>query len=116
MRLAEIVRAINDLFEGEVTEGDAATYVDRVIKGKMMEDGVLRAQAQANTKEQFANSPDLNGALLHAIMDAMAAHQAMSTQALNSTEKRARILAALLGPGALWESLRRPPEDPGLAA
>jgi type I restriction enzyme R subunit len=113
MRLADIVRAINDLFEGEVTEGDAVTYVDRVLKGKMMEDEGLRAQAQANTKEQFANSPDLTEALMQAIMDAMAAHQTMSTQALASQEKRARILATLLGPGQLWEALRGPPDGGG---
>jgi type I restriction enzyme R subunit len=106
MRLADIVRAINDLFEGEVTDGDAVTYVDSVLKGKMMEDEGLRAQAHANTKEQFANSPDLSDSLMQAIMDAMEAHNAMSTQALNSEEKRARILAALLGPGQLWEALR----------
>lgn len=106
MRLAEIVKALNDLFEGEVTESDALTYVDQVIKGKMIENEGLRAQATANTKEQFANSPDLSGALLHAVMDAMAAHQTMSAQALNSEEKRARILATLLGPGRLWEVLR----------
>jgi type I restriction enzyme R subunit len=113
MRLADIVRAINDLFEGEVTDGDAVTYVDNVLKGKMMEDEGLRAQAMANTKEQFANSPDLTEALMQAIMDAMAAHQAMSTQALASQEKRARILATLLGPGQLWETLRGPPDGGG---
>ncbi|WP_082515342.1 type I restriction endonuclease [Methylobacterium sp. Leaf112] len=111
MRLAEIVKALNDLFEGEVTEGDAVTYVDQVIKGKMMEDEGLRAQAMANTKEQFANSPDLGGALLHAVMDVMAAHQTMSAQALNSEEKRARILTTLLGPGRLWEMLRDAQHD-----
>jgi type I restriction enzyme R subunit len=79
----------------------------------MMEDEGLRAQAQANTKEQFANSPDLTEALMQAIMDAMAAHQTMSTQALASQEKRARILATLLGPGQLWEALRGPPDGGG---
>ena len=39
-------------------------------------------------------------------MDARAAHQSMSKQALNSESIRARILATLLGPGALWEALR----------
>ena len=28
LRLAAIISAINDLFEGEVTEGDAVAYVD----------------------------------------------------------------------------------------
>ena len=105
-RLAEIIAAINDLFEGEVTDGDAVTYVDGVIKGKLLESSTLRAQAAANTREQFANSPTLQDELMNAIMDAMAAHQTMSKQALNSDMIRARMLAALLGPGELWNSLR----------
>lgn len=106
LRIAEIVQAINDLFDGEVSEADAVTYVDRVIKGKMMENEALRAQAAANTPEQFANSPDLKDALMAAIMDALEAHQAMSSKALGSDAVRARILSTLLGPGELWSALR----------
>ncbi len=56
LRLQEIISAINDLFEGEITEGDAVAYVDSVIKTKMLESDLLRSQAAANTKEQFTNS------------------------------------------------------------
>ena len=105
-RLDAIIRAINDLFEGDVTEGDTVTYVDGVIKGKLMESEMLKAQAAANTKEQFSSSPSLRDELTNAIMDAMAAHQSMSTQALGSETVQARILSTLLGPGALWEALR----------
>ncbi len=89
-----------------MTEGDAITYVDSVIKGKLLESDTLKAQAAANTREQFSNSPSLQDALMDAIMDAMAAHQSMSTQALGSEKVRVGILSALLGPGALWEALR----------
>ena len=106
LRLQEIISAINDLFEGEITEGDAVAYVDGVIKTKMLESDLLRSQATANTKEQFTNSPNLGDELMNAIMDAMAAHQVMSKQALNSETIRARMLATLLGPGELWEALR----------
>jgi len=106
LRLEQIIAAINDLFDGEVTEGDAVAYVDSVLKAKLMESPLLRSQAAANTKEQFSNSPSLNEELLNAIMDAMAAHQSMSRQALNSDSIRARILATLLGPSGLWEALR----------
>ena len=44
----------------------------------------LRQQAASNTKEQFANSPDLNTVLTSALIDALDAHTQMSTQALNS--------------------------------
>lgn len=105
-RLQEIIAAINDLFEGEITEGDAVAYVDGVIKTKLLESDLLRSQAAANTKEQFSNSPNLGDELMNAIMEAMAAHQVMSRQALNSENIRARMLATLLGPGGLWEALR----------
>jgi type I restriction enzyme R subunit len=72
----------------------------------MLESETLRAQAAANTKEQFENSPNLQEEHLNAIMDAMAAHQNMAKQALNSDTIRARMLAIILGPGALWEALR----------
>lgn len=108
LHLQEIIRAINDLFEGDVTDGDAVSYVDSVLKTKMMESETLRAQAAANTKEQFSNSPSLHDELLKAIMDAMAAHQTMSKQALNSESVQARILSTILGPGELWEALRAP--------
>ncbi|MDJ0390272.1 DEAD/DEAH box helicase family protein [Roseomonas sp. E05] len=116
LRLQEIILAMNDLFEGEITEGDAVAYVDTVLKEKMLESELLRSQAAANTKEQFGNSPNLSDELMNAIMDAMAAHQAMSRQALNSDNIRGRILATLLGPGQLWEALRAKQDLPGRAA
>jgi type I restriction enzyme, R subunit len=105
-KLTAIIQALNDLFEGEVTEGDAVTYVDGVIKTKLLENDTLRAQAAANSKEQFANSPSLQDALVGAIIDAMSAHESMSKQALGSERVQAGILSTLLGPGALWETLR----------
>ena len=104
-RLAEIIAAINDLFEGELTPGDQVSFFE-AVRTKMMEAPVLQAQAAANPKSQFTNSPSLNEELMNAIMDTMAAHQSMSKQALNSDSLRARLLVTLLGPGRLWEGLR----------
>ena len=70
-RLAEIITKVNDLFEGDLTEDDRLVYVNNVIKGKLLESMVLVQQAANNTKEQFANSPDLSKELLDAIMDAL---------------------------------------------
>jgi type I restriction enzyme, R subunit len=89
-----------------VRDGDAVTYVDGVLKTKLLENDTLRGQAAANTKEQFANSPSLQDALVGAIIDTMSAHQTMSKQALGSERVQAGILSTLLGPGALWETLR----------
>jgi len=55
-------------------------------------------QAASNSKEQFANSPDLKDAVLHTIMDALDAHQTMSTQALGSERIRDGLRDILLGP------------------
>jgi type I restriction enzyme R subunit len=63
-------------------------------------------QAANNTKEQFANSPDLTNELMNAIMGALAAHNTMSKQALESEKVRSGLRDILLGPGQLYETLR----------
>ena len=94
------------MFEGDLTEGDKVSFFT-AVEAKLLESDTLRAQAVANTREQFMNSPNLNDELMNAIMDAMTAHQSMSRQALNSEALRARMLATILGPGELWGGLRQ---------
>ena len=67
---------------------------------------MLAQQAANNTKEQFANSPDLANELMNAIMDAFAAHNTMSRQALDSDKVRHGLKDILLGPAQLYEALR----------
>jgi type I restriction enzyme, R subunit len=81
-------------------------YVNNVIKGKLMESETLREQAVNNTKEQFANSPDLAHELINAIMDSSSAMSALSKQALESEQVRRGLRDVLLGPAMLYESLR----------
>ncbi len=109
-KLLEIIAKVNELFEGELTENDRLVYVNDVIKGKLLESGILMQQAANNTKEQFANSPDLAKELMNAIMDALAAHQVMSQQALASEKVRNGLRDILLGPAELYEALRRQAE------
>ena len=104
--LAEIINKVNDLFEGDLTDDDQLVYVNNVIKGKLLESEVLTQQASNNTKEQFSNSPDLATEMLSAIMDALAAHNAMSRQALDSPRVRSGLKDVLMGPGQLYEALR----------
>ena len=104
--LSEIVEKVNDLFEGDLSDQDKLVYVNEVIKGKLMESETLRQQASSNSKEQFANSPDLNKELLSAIMDALDAHTSMSTQALNSESVRGGMRDILLNNAGLYEDLR----------
>ena len=103
---AEIIERVNDLFEGDLADEDKLVYVNNVIMGKLLESKTLKQQATNNTKEQFANSPDLKSELMNAIIGALEAHTAMSTQALSSETVRSGIKDVLLGPGGLYESLR----------
>ncbi len=104
--LAEIIQKVNGLFEGELSDNDQLVYVNGVIKGKLLENDTLVQQAASNSKEQFANSPDLSQAILHAIMDALDAHTTMSSQALNSQKIQNGLKDTLLGPAQLYEALR----------
>ena len=104
--LVEIIQKVNGLFEGELTDDDQLVYVNGVLKGKLLENQMLMQQAVSNSKEQFANSPDLKDALMHAIMDALDAHTTMSTQALGSERVRDGLKDILLGPAQLYEALR----------
>lgn len=104
--LREIIEKVNDLFDGELTDQDKLVYVNHVIKGKLLESETLQQQAANNSKEQFANSPDLKSELMNAIMGALDAHTAMSTQALNSTTVQNGMKDILLNHAGLWETLR----------
>lgn len=104
--LNEIIEKVNTLFEGELSDQDKLVYVNNVLMGKLLESSTLAQQAASNTKEQFANSPDLQSEMMNAIIGALDAHVAMSTQALNSEVVRTGIKDILLNHAHLWEALR----------
>ena len=106
VELAEIIAKLNELFSGELGDNDKLPYVCSVIRGKLLESSTLRQQAAANSKKQFSHSPDLNKALLDAIISAFDAHQLMSTQALNSEDVREGMIDILLNHTNLYEDLR----------
>jgi len=108
VQLTELIEKLNELFGADTTEQDQLVYVNHVIKGKLLESQTLRQQAVNNTKEQFANSPDLKTELLNAIMGALDAHTSMSTKALNSPKVQAGLKDILLNHSDLYESLREP--------
>lgn len=109
--LAEIIAKVNDLFEGELTDGDKLVYVNHVLKGKLMESATLVQQAQANTKKQFEESPNLDQEMVNAAMDADAAFSAITRQVLASEKVRQRLKEILLGPAGLYEALREKGRD-----
>ena len=104
--LEEIIAKVNDLFGSDTTDGDKLVYVNNVLKGKLLESEVLAQQATSNTKQQFANSPDLAHEILNAVMDAFTAHSSLSKQALDSEKVRNGLKDVLLGPAQLYETLR----------
>ena len=104
--LDAIIEKVNTLFEGEVSDNDKLVYVNNVIIGKLTESEVLREQAASNTKEQFANSPNLMKELINAVISSQDAHNTMSTQVLNSTSVQKGLLEILLSNAQLYEKLR----------
>jgi hypothetical protein len=54
--------------------------VNNVIKGKLLESGLLAQRAESNTKEQFNGSPDILIELTNAIMDGQAANIFLTKQ------------------------------------
>jgi len=113
--LDAIIAMVNELFVGELTSGDKLVYVNNVIKGKLLECEVLIEQAVNNTKEQFANSPDLDQRILDAVMDALSSFSSMSKQALASAKIRLELKEILLGPAGLYEALRAKGVEAGAA-
>jgi type I restriction enzyme, R subunit len=111
--MAEIIERLNDLFHGELTDQDKLVYVNDVLMGKLLESATLRQQAASNSKQQFATSPDLNTELVNAIISALDAHTAMSTQALNSPNVQHGLKDILLNHAELYERLRRSSEAAG---
>ena len=105
-RLAEIIARVNELFEGELTDGDQLSFVNH-LKEKLLESEELVTQAENNSPAQFANSPTLSKETLDAIIDAGAAYSAMIKQALDSERVREGLKDVLLGPAQLYEALRQ---------
>ncbi len=106
-RLAEIIAKVNDLFSGDLTEGDKLVFVRDVLHGKIVESKTLQQQALANTPAQFEGSPDLDHAITDAIIASHDAHATMSTQALNSPAIRAAIKDILIRYTGLYDALRQ---------
>jgi type I restriction enzyme R subunit len=104
--MAELIEKLNDVFGAETSEQDKLRYVNGTILGKVAESVTLQQQAANNTKEQFANSPDLKTELQNAIIASYDAHTSMSTQALNSPIVMHGLLEILLNHSGLYERLR----------
>ena len=106
-QLREIIERVNELFEGELTDDDKLIYVNSVLKGKLLENETLREQAANNSKAQFESSPDLNSAVVDAVLSAQQAHQRMSNQALHDPKVMKGLVEILVNFTDVYDLLRQ---------
>lgn len=79
------------------------------MSGSVGDTGSLGNHAVVNSSDlpcQLSNSPTLTKQIMDAIIDALAAHESLSKQALGSERVREGLKDILLGPGRLYEALR----------
>jgi type I restriction enzyme R subunit len=97
--LDAIIAKLNYLYEGQLTDSDKLVYVNNVLKGQLLESELLQQQAASNSKEQFANSAELHSELTKAIINALDAHPAMGSQALNNSALQLGFYGLTAEPG-----------------
>ena len=102
---AAIIWWMNDLFEGDLTDADFRNFTS-YVRAKLVENPVLRQQAQANSKERFALG-EFQTALTKATIATLGNHRAMAEQVFADERKRAGFDAILLD--LVWDELRREP-------
>ena len=81
-KLSEIVARMNELFNGEFTEGDALNYA-RTIADKLRENERVIEQVRANTPEQ-AMLGDFPNAVQDAVIESMETHKDLAMQFLGN--------------------------------
>jgi type I restriction enzyme, R subunit len=104
-RLSEIITKLNEIYGTETTDGDQLSHAT-TLNEKILESSTLQQQAANNSKEQFANSPDLTNEIMNAIIDAMDVQAELSTRALNSAEIRESLKGLMLNQLGLYEKLK----------
>jgi type I restriction enzyme R subunit len=111
-RLSEIIKKMNAVFAGNLSEADLRGYATTLI-GKMVADDTLHEQANANdTVEAFGNGA-YETKLNHVVVDALENHSEMASQALRH-ESVFKGLAQLLV-DEVYLQLRSRPQAPASA-
>ena len=75
-------------------------------KGNLIDNQTLAKESQKSLKVHFENSPILTQAIVHANLEALDTHRAMSKQASQSTTMQQGLKEALMGPGRLSKIFR----------
>ncbi|MBS0244449.1 MAG: HsdR [Proteobacteria bacterium] len=111
LSLSALIRRMNDLFEGEVTDADKVAYAQH-IAGKMMEDEVLAEQAKQNTKEQFEGG-HFKSAYMDAVVDGFDNYKSMAEQVMGNDDVKEKFGKLLLD--MVYAGLRARNVPPGQA-
>ncbi len=90
----------------DLTDQDRLVHVERSAEGKTARSKILRQQAVSNSKEQFANSPDLGSEIAQHHHRCFGRALRISTPALNSKDVLRGLKDILLNHASLSERLR----------
>jgi len=96
-RLSEIIERMNQLFEGEFSDGDALSYA-RTIMTKLRENDRVMTQLQENSREQ-AMKGDFPTAVEDAVIESMETHTELAQQFLSKKQVKdgfARLVMDLM--------------------
>lgn len=95
VRLEEVLAKLNDLFAGEdFTRAEQQSWVEGLVT-VLIDNNRIRAQAQANTKKQFVESPDLSGAVEDAVLDAHDSHTKMTDHFFSDPRFKVELVRVL---------------------
>lgn len=107
--LQEVIDRLNDLFGAEeFTESQPRSWAESLLE-RMLEDEHLVQQVRANTRKQFAESPDFNEAVVDAVVDNQGAHNKIADYFFSGSPGRAALVLALAN--AFYERAVDYPED-----
>lgn len=87
VKLLELIEQLNLIFEGELSDSDLVNYAF-AVRDKLLENSVLRTQAENNTKKQFDESDELEEAILSAVEEQASVNSDLAKQVMTDSKKR----------------------------
>ena len=95
VRLQEVLAKVNDLFAGEdFTPAAQQSWVEGVVT-VLMSDDTIQTQAANNSKKQFMESPDLNDAVVEAVLGNQTSHNKMADIFFTDERIKAKVVYLL---------------------
>lgn len=95
VRLQEVLAKVNDLFAGEdFTPAAQQSWVEGVVT-VLMSDDTIQTQAANNSKKQFMESPDLNDAVVEAVLGNQTSHNKMADIFFTDEKIKAKVVYLL---------------------